>query len=232
MPTIDNPEIKAWYIRENIRDGARDIQTGILTVAYAIQLVLYYKLWSDAVDKRDVAIDKQKVFLDYLLDKDMGVDFPMMVTKQSVLGLAVPAPDLCGDAILHSDCSIGAGRAVDDKAQSQANHASGGMPSNWFFGEGALLGVRAASYAGGVLANSGKRREEQFREEKTKLVLRAQATSRMKASPILSGYAQAASIQEGLAQIFAAGFNSAGVGLGTMMGRLSGSSGGSTGSGA
>ena len=225
MPTIDNPEIIAWYVRENARDVARDAQTLTLTVAYAAQLIFYYKLWDDAIDKRDEVIDKQKGFLDYLLEKDLGVDVPMMKTKQSVLGLAVPAPDVCGDASRMIPCAIGAGKAVDEKADHQARMVCGGMPDNWYFGEGALLGARAGSYAGGVLANSGKRREEQFREQKTKLTLRAQATSRMNAGPILSGYEQASSIQEGLAQIFAKGFNSAGVGLGTQLNRLASGSG-------
>jgi hypothetical protein len=222
---IDNPEIKAWYIRENTRDTARDAQTLLLTIAYAAQMLFYYNLWSDAVDKRDVALDKQKVFLDYLYDKDIGVDFPMMQVKQSVLGLAVPAPDRCTDTVLGVYNVHRAGDSVDSKAYIESRKACGGMPEGWYLGEGALLAARANSYAGGILSNSGKRRIEHFQEEKTKLVLRAQATARMNAGPILAGYAQAASIQEGLAQIFAAGFNSAGVGLGSALGSMANSSG-------
>ena len=219
MPTIDNPEIKKWYKDQNARNAARDGQTLILVLAYVIQLAVYYNFWSDAVDRRDDGIDRQKDLLDYLYDKDMTVDYPMMQYKQGVLGLSVPGPDLCGDALLLQACTKADGRVVDDLAMTQKAHSCG-IPANWDIGEGTLIAARALAYTGGILANSGKRREEQFREEKTKLVLRAQLTARFSVGPILKDYQQAIAIQEGLASIFAAGFNSAGVGLGTALGQL------------
>ena len=230
MPMIDNPEIKDWYIAENARREARDAQTLLVLGLTLIQMVLYYNLWDDAVSNRDEIIDKQKVFLDYLLEKDLSVDFPMMETKQQILGLTVPASTVCSDATFSSACSASDGIAVDAKGHSQSRLASGGLPIGWAFHEGLLLGARASSYTGAIAGNASKRREENFREQKTKLVLRGQATARFSPRPILQDYSQAISIQEGLAQIFAAGFNSAGVGFGTALGQLSssGASGSST----
>ena len=231
MPLIDNIEIKEWYEAENLRRTARDAQTGLTIIAMLVQMALYYSLWSDAVDKRDEGIDKQKLLLDYLYEKDMEVDYPMMKKKQEALNIPLPKPDLCGDAILWDECTMKDGEAIDLLGSDQSKLVCGGMPSNWFFGEGALSSSKASAYNGAILANAGKRREEHFRQQKTQLVLRSQATARFSAGPILKDYGQAVAIQEGMAQIFAAGLNSAGVGLGSAIGQMVSSSASVAGSG-
>jgi len=229
--TIDNPEFIEWYISENSRRDARDTETLITLILMIAQLVTYYNLWDSAVAKRDVVLDAEKDFLDYMHAKDLGVDFPMMQAKQAVLGLAVPAVTVCGDALSGVGCTSLDGKSVDSKADSMARLSCGGMPFGFVNREGALLAGRTSSYSGAILGNSSKRRSEAFQAEKTKLVLRGQATARFSHTPILNSYNQAANIQEKLASIFAQGFNSAGIGLGNALGQMTQNSSGGTGNG-
>lgn len=217
---ITNSEITKWYNDQNNDRAALQTQTLLLTIAYAAQLVIYYNLWSDAIDGRDNVMDKHEEVLQYLHDTDLGVDYPQMLKKQSVLSLPLPIINMCADVNLYHQQVHNDGDTVDLKCSHLAEMNCCGVPDEWKNHEGDLYAARATDYTGGILANSGKRRVEEFRENKTRLVLQAQRNSKMAISPILSNYVQAASIYEGLASTFLQGFNSAGAGLGVNVARL------------
>ena len=224
MPTLINfpPGTKedTWYKNQNEDREKLKEQTLLWTFLLAAQMVIYYNLWKDVVEKRDAVIDDMEEMLTYLHDKDMNVDYPMMKKKQEVLDLALPEVDLCGDAILCSSDADLDGKAIDSLATHLAKADCCGSP--WETTEGQLYAARAGDYAGGILANSAKRRQEEFRKNKTRLVLKAQATARMAAAPILGMYQQSMGIYEGLAGVYLQGFTSAGAGLGVNLQRLGG----------
>lgn len=221
---IENPDINEWYTRENQERDQKQQDTLLLTVAYVLQMGFYYNLWDDAVDNRDSLIEREKQILDYMINTDETVDYPFMQLKQEVLSIPTPSADMCGDNNRYVSFVTQEGNEIDDLGLSQANHCCGGLPDNWSIHEGILNASKAQGYAGSMLAASGKRRTERFRMQKTDLVLRGQASSSFNPGPMLSDLHQAIGIQEGLASIFAAGFNSAGVGLGTVWGQASGNS--------
>ena len=170
----------------------------MLTIAYAAQLAIYYALWDDAIDARDAVMDKHEDVLQYLHDTDLNIDYPQLLKKQEVLDLPLPDLAMCSDARLYHGQVHNDGDAVDLKCSHLAEMNCCGIPDEWKNHEGDLYAARASDYTGGVLANSGKRRVEAFRENKTRLALQAQRNSKMAISPILSNYVQAASIYEGV----------------------------------
>lgn len=225
MTTIDNPEIMDWFNNQNMRDDDLAACTLIATALAAIQMAIYYSLWDDQIDKRDDMIDREEMIRDDLHRRDIDVDIPRLKLKQDILGVPVPSPDLCGDALRCATDSMNDGHGVDRKADHMADQSCHGVPDNWCTHEGALLGARAAGYAGGMLGNAGKRREEEFRRLKTSLVLKAQRSARLDIGPALQNLGQASAIHAGKADIFLQGFNSAGASLGALVGRLANSQG-------
>lgn len=214
---ITNDEIRDWYKNQNDDRAALQAQTLLWTALFAAQLLIYYNLWKDAVEKRDVVIDDMERILEYLHETDLAVDYSMMLEQQNVLNVHLPKKEMCTDAALFDDEDRQDGDAIDDLA---FHFTKMDCCSPIETTEGQLYAARASNYTGGVLANSSKRRQESFRKNKTALVLRAQATSRMAIAPILAALGQAMSIYEGLASTFLQGFNSAGAGLGINLQRL------------
>lgn len=214
---ITNSNFNKWLDDQNADRDALQAQTLLWTLLFAAQLLIYYNLWKDAVDKRDAVIDDMERILSYLHETDLAVDYPMMLKQQEVLNVPLPKKEMCTDAVRFDDETRKDGDAVDDLS---FHFTKMDCCSPIETTEGQLYSARASNYTGGVLANSSKRRQESFRKNKTALVLRAQATSRMAIAPILAALGQAMSIYEGLASTFLQGFNSAGAGLGVNLQRL------------
>lgn len=221
---ITNTEITDWYQNQNDDRAALQTQTLLLTGLFAAQLVLYYALWDDAIDKRDAALDKYQDILDYAHDQEINVDYQQLLAKQDVLDLALPEVNMCEDAQLFEVEVHNDGQAIDDKCFDLSKSDCCSPPPEWKNHEGQLYAARAQDYTGGILANAAKRRREAFLENKVALALRAQQSARTSLSSILNNYTQAVSIYEGLASTFLQGFNSAGAGLGVNIARLGQSS--------
>lgn len=237
MPTdvyITNGNINKWFDDQNSDRADLQAQTLLWTILYAAQLLIYYNLWKDITDKRDAVIEDLQSVLDYLQITDLGVDYPQMLKKQNILELHFPEKKMCADSKLFEPQSKNDADVVDDMASYFMRQTCKRWPNDHNCdpletSEGALCASVAQDYTGTMLANSSKRRREKFRQNKTQLALRAQATARMAVAPILQMYQQAIQIYEGLASVFMQGFTSAGAGLGINLWRL-GSSGNNNGS--
>lgn len=187
------------------------------------QLTFYYDRFDDAIDARDAKIDAQISFLEQLEGYKTGMDKDMANKKRSVLtGLGLPSVDLCGDSIRLRTQHQGDGIAVDLKATQLSKESCDGIPDGWGVHEGSLMAAKSGSYAGALLGNASKRDREEFRVQKTQLVRAGQIGMKgvFRAGDTLGMYAQAAAIHSGLADIYLAGFNSAGAGLGTSIGQF------------
>lgn len=217
-----------WYANKNADREERQQNTLLLTIAYAAQLLIYYNLWTHAIDHRDTLIDDQKDVLDYLQDRDLNVDFPFMKFKQEALNIPEPILERCEDTTRYKVYIEQDGYAVDRRAQQFSNMLYKGIPVEWSMNEGDIMAGRVATYTGSILSASAKRREEEFIARKQKIVVRSQETSRMNIAPVLSNLGQAIAIQQEMANIFAHGFNSAGIGLGAAWGSFDARGGGTS----
>lgn len=232
------PEVSTYYTNEEMRRAAEEMRQNNLDAATAfqlglqlIQLAIYWDRYNDAIDDRDEKIDKQIEFMSDIQAYKIGQDLPMLRCKKDVLTqLNLPSVDACRDAVICADESEDDGDAVDLKSQHLADQTCGGIPSNWCAHEGSLAAAKAGSNAGGLIANNAKREQESFRQHKTSMVRTGQQgmKSVFNSGEILAMYSQGAAIHQGFADIFIAGFNSAGAAAGVLLGRLAG--GNSTGS--
>lgn len=223
---VGGQEIYDWFEAENDRREELNIFTLIQTGLQIAQLIIYYNKLDDAIDKRDEKIDAQIEWMQELEDYKETQDLPMLNLKASALtALGLPTVDMCGDAVRNASMSVNDGEAVDDKSQTIAGRTCRGVPEGWATHDGGLAAGRAASYAGGMMANSAKRRQEYFQTQKTKIVRAAQQGMKAvyNASDTLAMYSQAVAIHSGFADLFMQGFNSAGAGLGVALGQLAGS---------
>lgn len=211
-----------WIKTQESDRESRATQLTLVMGLMLVQMGLYYDLWDDAIDKRDDLIDRVERIHEYAFDKDTTVDYTMLKKKQSILDdWAGPVDTRCDDVTMFNAQSLSDAASVDHGADRQAMLACRGMPAGWSNHVGTILHGRAQSAAGSLLAAQHKRREERMREKRLELTRVAQSAARTSLSPVLSGYQQAIGIHEGFASIFAKGFNSAGVGLGTAMGQMS-----------
>jgi len=211
-----------WYKRENDRAAARDAQTKLLTKILIIQLVLYFILWINELDDLDEAIDKLICLKKTLHRADIDVDYPWMRYKQEILNLAVPLPDMCADAALFDKFVLEEGKGIDLKSTQVANESCRGIPTGWDIKEGESFAALSQSYTGAILANSAKRRMERFQKNKIKLVLAGQQAARMNIRPAIDDLNASVGIHTKLADVFAQGFNSAGVALGSLYNKAGG----------
>lgn len=234
---VTNSNFNDYYDNQNSDRAALQSQSLLWMALYAAQLLIYYDLWDEAIDKRDAVLDDQQEVLDYLHEADLTTDYAALLLKQEILSLGLPDVDMCADAVLCASDSFKDGSAVDSLAAKLMKSDCCGAPTDkngdeLVTTEGQLYAARAAAYTGGILANSSKRRREQFRKNKTALASRAQASARTSIQSVLAMYQQAASIYEGLASIYLKGFNSAGAGLGISLQRFAtGNTGTTSGSG-
>lgn len=211
-------------IYQNDLNLASLIETGLAIV----QLGFYYDGLNDAIDLRDEHIQYQMDFMQELRDLRDAQDLPMLQAKQSVLtALEVPDADVCGFAGDYLGESMNDGDGVVEAAENQAEQSCAGIPAGWGVHDGRLAGAMAGPYAGGIMGQHSKRREEDFRKYKTRLVRAGQQGMKAvyKADDILTQYAQATSIHAGLADLYIQGFNSAGAALGVALGKLGGTPG-------
>lgn len=223
VDVISWPAGESYITALETRNQTRDLEVIAQIALQTAQLIAYYDLADDAIESRDLIIDKTIDFITYLEDKKVSQDLPMLNLKKSVLtGLGLPSVDMCSSAIQFRQESINDGHAVDEKSVNYARETCGGIPSGWGLHEGTLMAAKSTSYIGGMVGSSSKRQQETFRRAKTDLVRNAQAgmKSLFNASEVLSQYSQAQGIYAGLADLFIQGFNSAGAGLGVALGKL------------
>lgn len=221
--TIDNPEIVEWFNEQNQDRDNLQLATLFQIAASTLQLVAYYNLHDNAVDQRDAKIDDQIAFMTELNEYECGPDLEMLNCKKNVLAdLQLPLVDMCSDSVKCKDEILADGKAVDNKSLDFINQSCGDIPDCWGTHDGNLYAAKAASYVGGITANSMRREQENFRQAKTDLVRAGQQGMKavFNSNTVLAKYAQASSIHAGLADLFLQGFNSAGAGLGTALGQL------------
>jgi hypothetical protein len=222
-----NPEFTEWYDNQN--QDREDLFDATLaqTIAQFIQLGVYYTLAEEAIDSRDAKIDAQWAFMQKISDYECGPDYEMLQCKKDVLTqLELPTVDMCSDIFKCTFESELDGVAVDAKSEDYASKTCKGIPNGWKMHDGDLFAAQASANIGGLIANSARRQQERFRQQKTDLVRSAQQGMKglFNANSILAKYAQGAAIHSGLADLFIQGFNSAGAGLGVSLGRLSSTS--------
>lgn len=205
------------------RDQQNDLLIGASIIAHLALMAVYWSKYDDAIDARDAKIDKQIDFMQDVQDYKVDQDLPMLRCKKDILTeLALPAVDMCSDAVRCADESEDDGHAIDLKSSHLADQSCDGIPEGWYAHEGTLAAGNAGSHAGGMISNNARRMQEQFRGSKTTLV--SQAQHNMKAvfnsGEVLAMYAQGASIHQGFADIYISGFNSAGAAAGVGLGQL------------
>lgn len=233
--TILNPEITGWYNKtkepitkwyEEENDRRKNLESAnkALMGLLAAQMLLYLIEFLKNLDDRDDMIDKIIDFNQYLHDKKHGVDLQMVREKTGIINLALPEVYQCSDVTRHSEFTMGDARAVDGMSEQFAK-MSCGIPNGWSMYEGELEGARVIADHGGFIVNASKREREWMQKQKTSLMVAAQRNikSPFSASGIMAGYTQSMGIYSGLADLYAQGFNSAGAGLGVLLGRMTSS---------
>lgn len=225
---IVNPEFVAYYAGEVARRAALDIATITQLGLQTAQLTAFYNAADNAIDARDDKIDAQIAFMDTLENLKLTQDLPMVECKKDVLEqLELPELAACGSGIVVHTPLVSDGRSIDSKSLQFLNETCGNIPIGWTVNNGLMHGYRTATYNSSIVSNADRRRVERFRKRKTDLVRQAQIgiKSVYNAGDTLSKYAQAAAIHSGLADLYIQGFNSAGAGLGVLLGRLADSGG-------
>lgn len=227
---INNSEFNKWYQEENDRrENVKQVNKYLMNLLIA-QMLVYLFAFLKHLDDRDDKIDDIIEFMDYIQDKKMGVDLEMSRLKAEVRNLAIPEPDLCGDPVLLADYSYADGEVVDALSEQLVSRTCQGLPDGWSLHEGNVMQARASVNIGGLIANRAVREKEWFTKQKTSLMNSAQRNMKApySASEILGMHAQSMNIYSGLADLYASGFNSAGAGIGTMIGRQISALGGTT----
>lgn len=219
MPTIDNPNINKWYDTENARNEKRDEQTALFTFLLILQMLIYGFAWLDELDDLQDAIDDLMCLKNMLHRADIDLDYPWMRHKQEVLYLPIPVPEMCADASRYDSETSCEGKGVDVRGDNYAKETCTGIPKGWDIKEGSAFQALSQSYTGSILSNAAKRRQEKFQKNKTRLVLSAQQASRMNIRPAIEDLNLAVSVHSKLSDIYAQGFNSAGLGLGSILGQ-------------
>lgn len=230
---VTNDAFNTWFEEENARRQSVNTATIALLVAQLAQLVLYYSRFKNNLSRRDDEIDNIVSFLQVLQNYKHGADLAMLQRKATALSIELPILTRCEDIARIRGYAKAWGASVDNKTKHLGDESCGGIPSNWAVHDGSLLQARAAANAGGLVSNQNKRLLEEARYIKNKLVQRAQHNMKgpFNANDILQRYAQSMSIYSGLSDLYIQGFNSAGAGLGVILGRLSnGTTGGASGS--
>lgn len=216
-------EFAKWYEEENQKRADLAAASIFQVIAHAIMMALYYDRATDAMSNRDTEIDKQLDFMQKVSDYEFGADLDMLNMKKAVLsGLQIPAVDMCSDVIFCRSEINEDGEAVDLASTNFIDQTCGGKPHGWGTHDGDLYAAKASGYAGGIVANSARREQEDFRQQKTKLVRAGQQGMKalFNAASIQAKYSQAVAIHSGLADLYMQGFNSAGAGLGVALGRM------------
>lgn len=224
---ITNDGFTEWYENQNQNNEDLADAALVMTGLLILQLGIYYSLANSAVKRRDALIDKQKAFTDKLQEYSHGQDWDMAVCKSEVLtDLELPSVDMCSLSVICRDEILNDGTATDNKSLDYISKACGEIPECWGTHDGNLYASKAASVAGGLVANAAKRGLEDFRQRKTDLVRAGQIGMKgvFNANSISTKYSQATQIHAGLADMFMQGFNSAGAALGVALGNVNTSS--------
>lgn len=219
--------LAAYYKqRTEYEEGSR-LASALMTGAYIIQLLAYYNLAKGYREDRDKVLEAEMDFLTYLHDRRMKADEPELQKKDKIREkLGEQTANVCTEATRYKTETLQDAKAFEDMEEMFAECSCAGIPDGWGIHDHTLAAGIAATSAGTMMPVSAKRRAEEFNVHRIDLINKANIAVRglFTADSILAYYQQAITIYQGLMDTFISGFNSAGVGLGVSLQRLSGAS--------
>lgn len=224
------------------------IQSVITAGLAAAQMVIYWSLFDEYLDKRDETLDMYIAFLEKCRERTFNVDLPELKRIRNVLD----DDNLDEFSRRYHTCEEGKrfvysgdhtnytklevhhdGEFVNKTNMDIVNQAThgGDIPEGWGLHEGWLASAMSAGVTTSYSNHLAKHRYYDFLRAKARILHTAQQAMKavIKASRIEEYYRQAAAIYSGLSDVFIQGFNSGGAALGTALGRLSNMGGGNTG---
>ena len=234
LRTIDNPvapdplaatmaidAIGGYYVKKYEYEQELAAETLIQGLLALAQMIIYWNLYDDMLEKRDQAIDDLIAFLDKLQGYKQQ-DLPILRAKKDALSIPEPSANSCTEGGRYRSESLRDGQAVDQTSMDFIHCSCAGIPTGWGLHDGILSAGLGSATAGSYMASNAKRRQEAFRKAKINIVQTAQAGMKavFKASDIIGYYSHAASIYSGLTDIFISGFNSGGAALGVALGKM------------
>lgn len=221
-------KILATYYKQRTEyeEGSR-LASALMTGAYIVQLLAYYNLAKGYREDRDKVLEAEMDFLTYLHDRRMKADEPELQKKDKIREkLGEQTANVCTEATRYKTETLQDAKAFEDMEEMFAECSCAGIPDGWGIHDHTLAAGIAATSAGTMMPISAKRRAEEFNVHRIDLINKANIAVRglFTADSILAYYQQAITIYQGLMDTFISGFNSAGVGLGVSLQRLSGAS--------
>lgn len=211
------------YFRERLQyEKELQIETMIQLVFALAQLIIYWKMFDDAIEDRDRLIDKQMEFIDKLHEYRMNQDLPILRWKKQALGIPEPSSNPCGNATRFAKETDSDGGAVTSMQFQLSRASCCGIPSGWGLHDGQLAAALGIGSAGSLMEAHAKREALNFKWEKARIVQVAQSSMKavFNADNVMKYYQQSGAIFQGLSDIFISGFNSAGAALGVSLGRM------------
>lgn len=246
----DHTDIMSAYAKyKHEYDTELSIQSVITAGLAAAQMIIYWDLFDEYLDKRDETLDMYIAFLEKCRARTFNVDLPELKRIRNVLD----DDNLDEFSRRYHTCEEGKrfvysgdhndytklevhhdGEFVNRTNMDTVNKATneGFIPDGWGLHEGWIASAMSAGVSTSLSNHLAKHRYYDFLRAKARLLHTAQQAMKavIKASRIEEYYRQAAAIYSGLSDVFIQGFNSGGAALGTALGRLS-STGTSNGSG-
>lgn len=239
----------AYYLYKQRNDEELALQSVITAGLAAAQMVIYWGLFDEYLDKRDETLDAYIAFLEKCRERTFNVDLPELKRIRNVLD----DDNLDEFSRRYHTCEEGKrfvysedhttytklevhhdGEFVNKTNIDIVNKATheGFIPDGWGLHEGWIASAMSAGVSTSLGNHLAKHRYYDFLRAKARLLHTAQQAMKaiIKASRIEEYYRQAAAIYSGLSDVFIQGFNSGGAALGTALGRLS-NTGGSSGTG-
>ena len=216
------------------------IQSVITAGLAAAQMVIYWNLFDEYLEKRDETLDAYIAFLEKCRQRTFDVDIPELKRIRNVLD----DDNLDEFSRRYHTCEEGKrfvyegdkdnytklevhhdGEFVNRTNMDIVNQATheGYIPEGWGLHEGWIASSMSAGITTSYSNHLAKHRYYDFLKAKARLLHTAHQAMKaiIKASRIEEYYRQAAQIYSGLSDIFIQGFNSGGAALGTALGRLS-----------
>lgn len=244
----DHTDIMSAYAKyKHEYDTELSIQSVITAGLAAAQMIIYWDLFDEYLDKRDETLDMYITFLEKCRARTFNVDLPELRRIRNVLD----DDNLDEFSRRYHTCEEGKrfvysgdhndytrlevhhdGEFVNRTNMDTVNKATkeGFIPDGWGLHEGWIASAMSAGISTSLGNHLAKHRYYDFLRAKARLLHTAQQAMKavIKASRIEEYYRQAAAIYSGLSDVFIQGFNSGGAALGTALGRLSNMGGGSS----
>lgn len=234
-----------YYKYKKEYDESLSVQSLITAGLAAAQMVIYWSLFDDYLEKRDNTLDMYIAFLEECRRRTFDANNGDIVELKRIRN-SLDDDNIDEFSRRYYTCEEGK-RFVYDGDRSnyikleihydgefvnktnmdivnQATH-DGDIPEGWGLHEGWIASAMSAGVTTSYSNHWAKHRYYDFLKAKARLLHTAQQAMKavIKASRIEEYYRQAAQIYSGLSDIFIQGFNSGGAALGTALGRLSNS---------